>query len=113
MTKLLNLSLLLSALVSSIGVTTPALAQSAAPAQNRIVVTTADLDLASSVGQRTLDRRLANAVLIACGTTSVADLAGSNDIRRCRDETSAAIASDRDRLVRQASKGGDIILAAR
>ena len=108
MTKYFRLSLLLSALVA-----TPVLAQSEAPAENRIVVSAADLDLASAVGQRALDRRLAHAVIEACGSESNIDLAGSNDIRRCRDETSAAIAADRDRLVRLASKGVDIILASR
>lgn len=108
MTKLLRLSLLLSAFVA-----TPALAQSEAPAPTRVVVSAADLDLASAAGQRALDRRLAHAVVEACGTTSTVDLAGSNDIRRCRDETSAAIAADRDRLVHLASKGRDIVLASR
>ena len=44
---------------------------------------------------------------------SAADLAGSNDIRRCRDETSAAIAADRDRLVQLASRSAPIVIAAR
>lgn len=108
MTKLLNLSLLLSALVA-----TPALAQSAAPAPTRVVVSAADLDLASAAGQRALDRRLARGVIEACGTASTIDLAGSNDIRRCRDDISARIAADRDRLVQLASKGSDIVLASR
>ena len=107
MTKLFRISLLLSALIA-----TPALAQSA-PAETRITVRTADLDLASQAGQRILDRRLAQAVAEACGTASVVDLAGSNAVDRCRDETSAAIAADRERLVRLATRGSDIILAAR
>ena len=108
MTNFLRLGLLLSAFVA-----TPALAQSEAPVESRVVVTTADLDLASAAGQRALDRRLAHAVVEACGKASDVDLAGSNEIRRCRDETSAAFAADRDRLVELASKGSDIILAAR
>jgi len=107
MTKLLTLSLLLSAAVAS-----PALSQSS-QAESRVVVTTADLDLASAAGQRSLDRRLASAVTEACGTASVVDLAGQNEVRRCRVETSARIAADRDRLVELASRGGNIILAAR
>lgn len=108
MTKLLRLSLLFSALVA-----TPALARSETPTQNRVIVSAADLDLTSAAGQRALDRRLAHAVVEACGTTSTIDLAGSNDIRRCRDEISARLAADRDRLVQLASKGSDIVLASR
>lgn len=107
MTKLI-LSLLLSALAAA-----PALAQSEAPAQTRIVVGTADLDLTNAAGQRALDRRLAHAVVEACGAASTVDLAGSNDIRRCRVDISARIAADRDRLVQLASKGSDIVLASR
>ena len=108
MTKIFHLSLLLSAFVA-----TPALAQSAAPIESRVVVSTVDLDLSSTGGQRTLDRRLAHAVIEACGTESNIDLAGTNDIRRCRVETSARIAADRDRLVQLASKGTAIVLASR
>ena len=108
MTKPLRLSLLLSALVA-----TPALAAPEAPAQNRIVVSTADLDLASAAGQRTLDRRLAHAMIEACGTESNIDLAGSNTVRSCRVETAKSIAADRDRIVQLASKGTAIVLASR
>ena len=108
MTNLLRLSLLISAFAA-----TPALAEPAPPAESRIVVTTADLNLASAKGQTSLDRRLAIAVSQACGTASVVDLAGQNEVSRCRDETSARIAADRDRLVQLASRGGSIILAAR
>ena len=107
MTKLLTLSLSLFAAVSS-----PALSQ-APQAESRIVVTTADLDLASAAGQRSLDRRLAGAVAEACGSASVVDLAGQNEVRRCQVDTSARIAADRDRLVELASRGGTIVLAAR
>ena len=108
MTNVIRLSLLLSALVA-----TPALAQSQAPALTRVVVSAADLDLASAAGQRALDRRLAHAVVEACGVTSTVDLTGSNDIRRCRVEIGARIAADRDRLVELASRGSDIVLASR
>ena len=108
MTMLFRFTLLLSAIVS-----TPALAQSDAPAQRRVVVTTADLNLASALGQRRLDRRLAHAVIDACQAASDADLAGQNEVRRCRDETRAAIAARRDQLVRLASRGTDIVFASR
>lgn len=108
MTNFFRFSLLLSALVA-----TPALAQAAEPVQNRIVVSTADLNLSSATGQRALDRRLAHAVVEACGIASTVDLAGKNEVRRCRDETAKSIAADRDRLVQLASEGTAIVLAAR
>ncbi len=108
MKNLTALTLMLSALAA-----TPALAQAAPSAETRAVVHTADLDLGSAAGQRALDHRIAIAVVEACGETSTADLAGRNEIRRCRDETSASVAANRDRLVELASLGQDIILAAR
>ena len=54
------------------------------------VVSYADLDLATADGVARLDRRIAAAVATACGTASGVDLAGQNDVRRCRLETSAA-----------------------
>jgi len=108
MKTLLNLTLMLSAFAA-----TPALAQPSSVAESRIVVRTADLDLSQSAGQRVLDRRIAIAVVEACGTTSNIDPAGKNEIRRCRAETSAQVAANRDRLVELASTGEDIVLAAR
>ena len=108
MKSLLNLTLMLSAFAAA-----PALAQTAPSTETRIVVRSADLDLDSAAGQRTLDHRIAIAVVEACGATSPADPAGKNEIRRCRDETSASVAANRDRLVELASKGKDIVLAAR
>lgn len=104
----------LSSLIFALSVlsATPALAQSPT-AENRIVVRTADLDLGSAAGQRALDHRIAIAVIEACGETSVVDPAGRNEIRRCRDETSASVAANRDRLVELAGRGKDIVLAAR
>ena len=108
MKSLTNLTLILSAFAA-----TPALAQTAPAAENRIVVRTADLDLSQRYGQRALDHRIAIAVVQACGATSNIDPAGKNEIRRCRAETSAQIAANRDRLVELASQHKDIILAAR
>ena len=92
---------------------TPALAQAATSAETRVIVRTADLNLGSAAGQRTLDHRIAIAVVEACGETSNVDLAGRNEIRRCRDQTSASVAANRDRLVQLAARGQSIILAAR
>jgi len=108
MKSLLNITLMLSAFVAA-----PALAQTAPAADNRVVVRTADLDLGSKAGQRTLDHRITIAVIEACGEASVIDPAGKNEIRRCRDETKAAVAANRDRLIELASKGEEIVFAAR
>ena len=53
----------------------PALAETSAPL-NVSHVAIADLDLGSSLGQRKLDYRLANAAREVCGTASDADLEG-------------------------------------
>jgi UrcA family protein len=108
MKTLTSLTLMLSAFAAA-----PALAQTSPTAVNRVVVSTADLDLSQKSGQRALDRRIAIAVVEACGETSNVDPAGKNEIRRCRAETSAQVAANRDRLVELASNGKDIVLAAR
>ena len=101
------------AMIASAAPITSVAAEPAPSAENKIVVRTADLDLGSATGQRILDHRIAIAVVDACGETSNADLAGRNEIRRCRNETSASVAANRDRLVELASRGQNIILAAR
>lgn len=75
-------------------------------------VQTADLDLTSARGQQALDRRLQLAVKDVCGIASDADIAGKNDVRRCRVETLAALASERDQRIARAS-GAPIEVAAR
>ena len=80
---------------------TPAMAEPVAPATS--IVRTADLDLASKSGQRTLDRRLSIAIADVCGTASVADLAGQNEVRRCRVATRQHVESDRDAVLASAS----------
>ena len=107
MTKFLSFSLLLPVFFATQALAEPASATSS------VIVRTADLDLASPSGQRLLQRRLANAVVEACGVASDADLAGSNDVRRCRDETRARIAADRERIANLASASRPIVIAAR
>jgi len=80
---------------------TPALAQP--PVTVSTTVQTADLDLSSAVGQRALDHRLTIAAKEVCGTASDADVAGKNDVRRCRAETLANLASERDQRIASAS----------
>ena len=80
---------------------TPALAE--APQVSTSIVETADLDLSSQSGQQVLDRRLNQAVKEVCGVASDVDIAGKNDVRRCRVETLASLASERDQRIADAS----------
>jgi UrcA family protein len=80
---------------------TPALAEP--PLVATSIVETSDLDLSSQSGQQALDRRLSQAVKEVCGTASDADVAGKNDVRRCRVETQAGLASERDQRIAAAS----------
>ena len=107
MKTLLSLTLALAALTP-----VPAVAQDA-PFAERIVVRTADLNLGADAGRRTLDHRIALAIVEACGTASNVDVAGKNDVRRCREETRASVAAERERLTALASRGSDIVIAAR
>jgi UrcA family protein len=88
---------------------TPALAE---PVIATSTVQTADLDLSSAKGQRALDFRLSQAVKEVCGTASDVDIAGKNDVRRCRVETLARLSSERDQRIARAS-GEPIEVAAR
>jgi UrcA family protein len=79
---------------------TPALAE---PIVATTSVQTADLDLSSAKGQRALDQRLNRAVKEVCGSASDVDIVGKNEARRCRAETLARVASERDQRVARAS----------
>lgn len=49
-----------------------------------VTVRMADLDLASSAGQRALEARINRAVIEVCGAASEVDLQGLNAVRLCR-----------------------------
>jgi len=89
---------------------TPALAEP--PVTATSIVQTADLDLSTSKGQRALDLRLARAVKEVCGTAADVDIAGKNDVRRCRVDTLANLSAERDQRIAAAS-GSPIEVAAR
>ena len=89
---------------------TPALAEP--PVIATATVQTADLDLSSQAGQAALDHRLSQAVKEVCGTASDVDIAGKNEVRRCRVDTLANLAAERDQRVAAAS-GSPIKVAAR
>jgi UrcA family protein len=89
---------------------TPALAEP--PVIATSTVQTADLDLSSAKGQRALDLRLNQAVKEVCGTASDVDIAGKNEVRRCRVETLAKLGSERDQRIARVSSS-PIEVAAR
>lgn len=89
---------------------TPALAEP--PVIATATVRTVDLDLSSQAGQRALDRRLSQAVKEVCGAASDVDVAGKNDVRRCRVDTLASLSAERDQRIAAAS-GSPIMVAAR
>ena len=89
----------------------PAIA--APPATVSSVVKTADLDLTSAAGLRTLDQRLNLAAIEVCGEASDMDVPGKNDVRRCRAEVKAQFALERDRRIAAAAIGKPVSVAAR
>lgn len=89
---------------------TPALAEPPVTAVS--IVQTADLDLSSRAGQQTLDHRLSQAVKEVCGTASDVDIAGKNEVRRCRADTLANLSAERDQRIAAASSS-PIKVAAR
>ena len=103
---------LLPALLFALFATPVVAGEPAAPAPATAIVRIADLDLASEIGQRALDRRLSVAIAQVCGTASDVDLAGQNEVRRCRVATRQHIAGDRDQALTSATVGA-IKVAAR
>lgn len=89
----------------------PAIAQPAGSSQ--LAVSYADLDLRSDAGVRMLDRRIRSAVEQACGPTSSADPAGTNDVLDCRSETLASARAQRDLVIAAANANSQVRLASR
>ena len=88
----------------------PALAEPTASEVNVSIVATADLDLATRAGQRTLDERLVHAASEVCATASDVDLAGKNQVRACR---ASVLAEARSRGQQLVSRETPIVVAAR
>ena len=59
------------------------------------LIAVADLDLASSGGERTFNARVIRAAIDLCGEASPTDLAGRNDVRACRDSVLSQAAAQR------------------
>jgi UrcA family protein len=109
--KAIHIILTAFAITTGVIKAVPALAEATSPASanNVSLVRTADLDLGSSTGQRTLDQRLANAAREVCGTASDADIEGKNDVRQCRNATLAQAKSQRNTVL--AAAGRDVTIA--
>ena len=75
-------------------------------------VKTSDLNLASESGQRTLDRRLAQAAREVCGIPRDADLVGRNKARDCRADAIARASSERETLLATAKRGEIVAITA-
>jgi len=75
-------------------------------------VQTSDLDLASQNGQRSLDRRLAQAAREVCGVPSDADLVGQNKARACRTDAISRAGSEREGLLAAANRGAVVAITA-
>jgi len=87
---MLKTSFALAAILAA-ALATPAIATPVAAGARSVAY--ADLDLASAAGRARLDQRIHAAVRAVCGTASPADLRGNDDVRACRAETLARIAS--------------------
>ena len=103
MTKILPFLLLAAA-------SSPVLAQP--PVTVTSIVQTADLDLSSAAGQRTLDKRLTRAIVEVCGTASPSDLVGQNKVRDCRKAAHNQFDAERDQRIAAASSS-PILIASR
>ena len=75
-------------------------------------VQTSDLDLSSASGSRELQQRLTLAAREVCGVASDSDVAGKNDVRKCRDDALARATSDRAALLAAANRGAVIAITA-
>ena len=77
--------------------------------QNVSIVHTADLDLNTRAGQKTLDHRLVIAAFDVCGTASDVDVVGKNKVRQCRGDVLAKARAESGQL---ASRSGILHVAA-
>ena len=74
-------------------VTTPAMAEQET---ERAIVRTGDLDLATTAGERTLNRRIEQAATAVCGRPDPYDIAMSAPVRACRSRAIKRVAPQID-----------------
>ncbi len=105
-------ALALAALAAAFTLAPAAAQEPIAVSGGTIVVRTADLNLSSDLGVSKLDRRILTAAKLACGTASDFDLRGKNRVRRCLDETIAAVAPQREAAIAAVARQSKTRLAA-
>ena len=71
---------------------------------DRVVVSTAGLDLTTAKGLKTLDLRIIHAASSLCGTPSTSDALGWKKFNRCHDSARMAAKEQRKFVVEMASK---------
>lgn len=108
MTKTALFALALSA---SAALVTPTVAQAFEPVTATSIVRTADLDLSSADGQRTLDHRIVQAAREVCGGVSDVDLEGKNAARHCIANTIASVSAQRQQVLAATNSGAPIRIA--
>lgn len=74
-------------------VTTPAMAEQET---ERAIVRTGDLNLATTAGERTLNRRIEHAATLVCGRPDPYDIAMSAPVRACRNRAIKRVAPQID-----------------
>lgn len=91
-------SFMLASIATLLVSAAPDAGSSAIGPQQRIV-SYSDLDLSNEADLRKLDRRISSAAREVCGTTSDADPAGKNEVRRCRATVREGVRAQRDAVI--------------
>ena len=103
-------TLVLAAVAAASLSAAPAIAQ---PAQTRIVISPAGLDLTTAKGRAVLDLRILHAARTACGVPSPADARGLSKADSCVADLRTAAAGQRDLMIAAAERQARTALASR
>ena len=90
----------------------PLASVSAEPPPRSLAVGYGDLDIVSAEGRAKLERRVQRAADEVCGGASDLDLAGQNEMRRCRTETAAIALAKAEAHAQAISNGRTVRVAA-
>lgn len=85
----------------------------AAPMRATVAIPAAGLDLSRAADRAAFDARIWTAIVDACGTASLVDLEGQNDVTACRAQAKADAVRQRDRMVARATIAGQPVLASK
>lgn len=106
----MNRIVIIAAALLAVPLATPAPAE---PAERTQIVSYSDLDLGRASDVRRLDGRIGRAIAEVCGTASETDLAGRNEVRRCRALVRQSLAAERDQALAAAREPAVVAIAAR